>query len=164
MILHSKRVEYLIENHIIDAKYWYETQEKVIESSRDKVLINYFTGDYKKFVNKRKSEIILEKTIIAKVKKYFLNVEDLCFSKESYERSGFITLLSESYPILQNDLKIKDKDKINKDYELFCMKQSFITEETFNIIKEVWKKYTDYLIEVSKKSPKILLKNKVKNF
>jgi hypothetical protein len=117
MITDGYKTKYYVGNYIDDARNWYSNKDKVMEDPMERVLFDYFIGDYEDFVKKRKAEIVSGNNLLSKIKKYFLTEEDASFKEKSYQSYGFGMLLQNSFPILSNENKTYEKIKIRTAQE-----------------------------------------------
>ena len=109
----------------------------------------YFIGDYNNFIEIRKRELKLQDNFLFKIKKHF----SLTFSFNKNEEIWYDLKIIMKQTKIFTDL---DKFNINKNDTFFC-----INEKKFNLIKSIWEKYINCLIE---KNEKLRIQSKVNNF
>jgi hypothetical protein len=161
-----------VSDYIKDKKTWYK-EVILVEKDMEKTLLKYFTKDYDFFIKTRKKEVINKKSATAFIQKLFISKESLYFKDKSYQSSGMQMIFRDSFPIINRrnvgfPILDEDSDKnyyeIKKAYNLYNQQKSFIDKKSFDLLKNTWKDYIDYLMEIKNTNKEVKLRSNLKSF
>jgi hypothetical protein len=164
---------YSVKEYMRNKKF--RNEEKVIvEESMEKTFLKYFVYDYSYFIKKRKKELVNGNSLLSIVKKICINSKDLYFEENTYQSDGIKKIFKCSFPILDRErasYPYKEKEgegcdyyKIKESYNAYNENHTFINKETFDLLKNTWKDYIDYLVEIQNTNKEVKLRNNLRNF
>tara|TARA_Y100000034_G_scaffold35897_1_gene44084 strand:- start:9917 stop:10357 length:441 start_codon:yes stop_codon:yes gene_type:complete len=121
------------------------------DNAFSETVIKYFFGDYNDYIKSRAKELSLKTGFLFKLKMFIAN--PLMFQKHEDQWSNIRKFIKQTYYFTGQ------KDR--RFYISFENEYFDINKEKFNIIKNFWQPYIDYLIN---KDETLKMQKKVKDF